>query len=105
MCIRDRAAAERDGVDMRMYRVIYDCIEEIEAAMKGMLAPKFRENIIVPPKLEAFIKFLTLVQLQAAILHTVRLHVLHSFALFVTVSLFAKIRLTLSVALRMTLKR
>ncbi len=41
-----QAAAERDGVDMRMYRVIYDCIEEIEAAMKGMLAPKFRENIL-----------------------------------------------------------
>lgn len=40
------AAAERDGVDIRMYRVIYDCIEEIEAAMKGMLAPKFRENIL-----------------------------------------------------------
>ena len=35
--------AERDGVEMRMYRVIYDCIEEIEAAMKGMLAPKTRE--------------------------------------------------------------
>ena len=35
--------AERDGIDMRMYRVIYDCIEEIEAAMKGMLAPKYRE--------------------------------------------------------------
>ncbi|MBQ7288956.1 MAG: translation initiation factor IF-2 [Clostridia bacterium] len=35
--------AERDGVDVRMYRVIYDCIEEIESAMKGMLAPKFRE--------------------------------------------------------------
>ena len=40
------AAAERDGIDMRMYRVIYDCIEEITAAMKGMLAPKFRENLI-----------------------------------------------------------
>ncbi len=40
------ATAERDGVDIRMYRVIYDCIEEIEAAMKGMLAPKFRENIL-----------------------------------------------------------
>ncbi len=40
------AAAERDGVDVRMYRVIYDCIEEIEAAMKGMLAPKYRENIL-----------------------------------------------------------
>ena len=39
-----KAAAERDGVDMRMYRVIYDCIEEVKAAMKGMLAPKFREN-------------------------------------------------------------
>ncbi|MBE6749596.1 MAG: translation initiation factor IF-2 [Ruminococcaceae bacterium] len=39
-----KAAAERDGVDMRMYRVIYDCIEEIQAAMKGMLAPKYREN-------------------------------------------------------------
>ena len=35
--------AKRDGVDMRLYRIIYDCIEEIEAAMKGMLAPKFRE--------------------------------------------------------------
>ena len=35
--------AERDGVDMRLYRIIYDCIEEIESAMKGMLAPKFRE--------------------------------------------------------------
>ncbi|NLJ32149.1 MAG: translation initiation factor IF-2 [Clostridiales bacterium] len=35
--------AKRDGVDMRLYRVIYDCIGEIESAMKGMLAPKFRE--------------------------------------------------------------
>jgi len=31
---------------MRMYRVIYDCIDEIEAAMKGMLAPKFKEVIL-----------------------------------------------------------
>ncbi len=37
--------AERDGVDMRMYRIIYDCIEEIEAAIKGMLAPKTREVV------------------------------------------------------------
>ena len=37
------ANAERDGVEMRMYRVIYDCIEEIEAAIKGMLAPKYRD--------------------------------------------------------------
>ena len=38
---RDNAA--RLGVDMRMYRVIYEAIDEIETAMKGMLAPKFRE--------------------------------------------------------------
>ena len=38
-----KAAAEKDGVDMRLYRVIYDAIEEIEAAMKGMLAPKYRD--------------------------------------------------------------
>ena len=41
-----RDSAVRSNVDMRMYRVIYDCINEIEAAMKGMLAPKFREAII-----------------------------------------------------------
>ncbi len=35
--------AERDGVDIRLYRIIYDAIEEIETAMKGMLAPKYRE--------------------------------------------------------------
>ena len=36
-------AAARDGVDIRLYRIIYDAIEEITTAMKGMLAPKFRE--------------------------------------------------------------
>lgn len=36
--------AERDGVDIRTYRVIYEAIEEIEDAMKGMLAPKFVET-------------------------------------------------------------
>ncbi len=35
--------ARRDGVDIRLYRIIYDAIEEISTAMKGMLAPKFRE--------------------------------------------------------------
>jgi translation initiation factor IF-2 len=40
--------ADRMNVDMRMYRVIYDCINEIESAMKGMLAPKFKEAFIGP---------------------------------------------------------
>ncbi|MBQ9647693.1 MAG: translation initiation factor IF-2 [Oscillospiraceae bacterium] len=39
-------SAKRMHVDMRMYRVIYDAIDEIEAAMKGMLAPKFREVVL-----------------------------------------------------------
>ncbi len=39
-------SAERQSVDVRTYRVIYECIEEIQAAMKGMLAPKFRENLL-----------------------------------------------------------
>ena len=41
-----RDGAIRQNVDMRMYRVIYDCIDEIEAAMKGMLAPKYREVVL-----------------------------------------------------------
>ena len=41
-----QASAQRTNVDMRFYSVIYDAIDEIEAAMKGMLAPKFQEAII-----------------------------------------------------------
>ena len=41
-----QASAHRTNVDMRFYRVIYDAIDEIEAAMKGMLAPKFQEVVI-----------------------------------------------------------
>lgn len=45
----DKAAidsADRQGVDIRTYRVIYECIEEVTAAMKGMLAPKFQEVLL-----------------------------------------------------------
>ena len=41
-----QASGQRANVDMRFYRVIYDAINEIEAAMKGMLAPKYEEAII-----------------------------------------------------------
>ena len=41
-----RDSAARSNVDVRLYRVIYDCINEIQDAMKGMLAPKFREVVI-----------------------------------------------------------
>ncbi len=39
-------SAARQDVEIRTYRIIYDCIEEIESAMKGMLAPKFQEAVI-----------------------------------------------------------
>jgi len=39
-------SAERQQVDIRCYRIIYECIEEIEAAMKGMLAPTYKEVIL-----------------------------------------------------------
>ncbi|MBR2937648.1 MAG: translation initiation factor IF-2 [Oscillospiraceae bacterium] len=41
-----QASAQRTAVDMRFYRVIYEAIDEIEAAMKGMLAPKYQEVVI-----------------------------------------------------------
>ena len=41
-----RDSAVRAGVEMRMYSVIYDCINEVETAMKGMLAPKYEEAVI-----------------------------------------------------------
>ena len=41
-----RKAAETEKVDMRMYRVIYDAINDVEAAMTGMLAPEFRETVL-----------------------------------------------------------
>ncbi len=39
-------SASRQDVEIRTYRIIYDCLEEIESAMKGMLAPKFQEVVI-----------------------------------------------------------
>ena len=41
-----KAVAESEGVDIRLYRIIYDAVDDITKAMKGMLAPKFKEEII-----------------------------------------------------------
>ncbi len=41
-----REAATRDGIDIRYYRVIYQAIEDMEKAMKGLLSPEFRENVL-----------------------------------------------------------
>lgn len=44
--VQAKAAAEREGVDVRLYKVIYQAIEDVEAAMKGMLDPVFEEQVI-----------------------------------------------------------
>ncbi len=41
-----KAVAEQEGVDIRLYNVIYDAVDDVTAAMKGMLAPKFKENVL-----------------------------------------------------------
>ncbi|NLH02058.1 MAG: translation initiation factor IF-2, partial [Clostridiales bacterium] len=51
-----RDYATRANVDIRMYRVIYDCINEIESAMKGMLAPKFKEAVVGHAEVRQVIK-------------------------------------------------
>ncbi len=48
--------AERDSVDIRLYSIIYNCIEEIESAMKGMLAPKTREVVLGNAEIRNIIK-------------------------------------------------
>ena len=46
MCIRDRDLAEREGVEIRYYSIIYELLEEIKGALEGMLKPERRETFI-----------------------------------------------------------
>ena len=48
--------AEREGIDIRTYRVIYDAIEDVQAAMKGLLAPEFKEVTIGRAEVRAVFK-------------------------------------------------
>ena len=49
-------SAERQKVEIRTYRIIYECIEEVKAAMKGMLAPTYKENLLGHCEVRATIK-------------------------------------------------
>ncbi len=51
-----RDSAARNKIDIRTYRIIYECIEEIEAALKGMLAPKYREKVTGHAEIRQVIK-------------------------------------------------
>ena len=58
-----KRAAEAENVDMRLHRVIYNVIEEIESAMKGLLDPEFEEQVIGQAKYVKHSKCLKLAQL------------------------------------------
>jgi translation initiation factor IF-2 len=51
-----KATAEMQGVDIRLYRVIYDAIEEVKAAMSGLLDPDFKENVLGKAEVRATFK-------------------------------------------------
>ena len=56
--INARNLAEKEGIEIRMYSIIYEAINEIKSAMEGMLEPTEEENIVVKLKLEKLIRFL-----------------------------------------------
>ena len=51
-----KATADREGVDVRLYKVIYNAIEDVEAAMKGMLDPVYEEKVIGHAKVRQIFK-------------------------------------------------
>ena len=93
--------AERAGVDMRLYSVIYDCINEIESAMKGMLAPKQREVVLGMAECRNVIKIKSVGTIAGSYVKSGKIQRGGG----VTVLLLLKIRLLLSSALRTRLKR
>ncbi|MDD3840518.1 MAG: translation initiation factor IF-2 [Clostridia bacterium] len=54
--IKARELAEKESIDIRLYRVIYDAIEDVQAAMKGMLEPKLQEKILGHAQVRATFK-------------------------------------------------
>lgn len=79
-----KETAEREGVDVRLYRVIYNAIEDVEAAMKGMLEPVFEERYLAMPKYVRHSRLPESEQLQDLMSLTVHLNVTARQESFVT---------------------
>ena len=86
------ANGQRANVDMRFYRVIYDAIDEIEAAMKGMLAPQYEEVILGHAEVRISTRFPPSVPLPVVWSRTARSPAMHRSAFCVTTSLSTKAR-------------
>lgn len=65
--VQAKTVAEQEGVDVRLYRVIYQAIEDVEAAMKGMLDPIFEEKVIGHAEIRQLFKLPESVQSQEVI--------------------------------------
>ena len=86
-----KRAAEVENVDMRLHRVIYNVIEEIESTMKGLLDPEFEEQVIGQVKYVKHSKCLKLAQLSVVMLLKVRLLVMRVFVLLETELFYLKV--------------
>ena len=82
-----RRLAEKEGVDIRLYSIIYDAIEEVKSAMEGMLSPEIKEEITATVEVRETFK-ITKVGTVAGCIKKVRSNVPTRFALSVTVSSF-----------------
>ena len=86
-----KRAAEAENVDMRLHRVIYNVIEEIESAMKGLLDPEFEEQVIGQAEVRQTFKVSKVGTIAVVMLLKVRLLVMRVFVLLETELFYLKV--------------
>ena len=86
-----KRAAEAENVDMRLHRVIYNVIEEIESAMKGLLDPEFEEQVIGQAEVRQTFKVSKVGTIVVVMLLKVRLLVMRVFVLLETELFYLKV--------------
>ena len=94
MCVQTQVLnvfAEAENVDMRLHRVIYNVIEEIESAMKGLLDPEFEEQVIGQAEVRQTFKVSKVGTIPVVMLLKVRLLVMRVFVLLETELFYLKV--------------
>ena len=94
MCVQTQVLnvfAEAENVDMRLHRVIYNVIEEIESAMKGLLDPEFEEQVIGQAEVRQTFKVSKVGTILVVMLLKVRLLVMRVFVLLETELFYLKV--------------
>ena len=93
--------AKRDGIDLHLYRIIYEAIEDVQAAMKGMLAPKYRELFYGRAECRQVYKISNVGIVMGSYVTSGKIVRNFWFVLYVTVLLLQTIKLLPCVALKM----